>query len=58
MEASLGGRTNNDPSESGFSTMTEVLSQFGRIDLFSACGLGQMRSNGDMRRDLAALITG
>ena len=58
MEASLGIRANNDPSESGFSMMTEVLSQFGHIDLFSACGLGQMRSNGDMRRDLAALITG
>jgi len=58
MEASLGVRANNDPSESGFSTMTEVLSGFGRIDLLSACGIGQTRSNGDWRRDLAPLISG
>ena len=41
MEASIGVRANNDPSESGFSTMTDILSQFGRIDLLSACGIRQ-----------------
>ena len=57
-EASLGVRATNDPSESGFATMTQVLSDFGRIDLFSACGLGQTRYNGDMRRDLSRLVSG
>ena len=56
--ASLGVRASNDPSESGFATMTQVLSEFGRIDLLSACGLGQSRYNGDMKRDISDLVTG
>ena len=56
--ASLGVRASNDPSESGFATMTQVLSEFGRIDLLSACGLGQSRYNGDMTRDVSNLVTG
>ena len=40
IEVLLSIWSNNDPSESGFSTMTQVLAEFGRIDLFSAYGLG------------------
>ena len=54
----MGVRESNDPSESGFATMTQVLSEFGRIDLLSACGLGQSRYNGDMTRDVSNLVTG
>ena len=42
IEVLLGVCANNDPSKSDISTMTQVLADFGCIDLSSACGLGQM----------------
>ncbi len=48
---------NNDLSESGFLAMTQVLSDFGYIDLLSASGIGQTRFNGDIQQDLTTLIT-
>ena len=58
QEASLGMRANNDPSEGNFATFSDVLRYGGRIDLMSAAGIGQMRYNKDMKRDLASLVTG
>ena len=47
--ASLSIRTTSDPSESGFTTMTQVLSQFGSINMLSACRMGQSCYNGEMK---------
>ena len=56
--ATVGVRANNDPSEGGFATLTDILQCSGRISLQSAAGIGQIRYNGDMSRRRKFLVTG
>ena len=56
--ASVGLRATNDPSEGSFATLTDVLCNGGRISLLAAAGIGQMRYNGDMRRNHELAVTG
>ena len=54
----MGMRANNNPSEGNFATFSDVLRYGGRIDLMNAAGIGQMRYNKDMKRDLTSLVSG
>ena len=56
--ASVGLHATNDPSEGSFATLTDVLCNGGRISLLAAAGIGQMRYNGDMRRNHELAVTG
>ena len=56
--ASVGLRATNDPLEGSFATLTDVLCNGGRISLLAAAGIGQMRYNGDMRRNHELAVTG
>jgi hypothetical protein len=56
--ATVGVRANNDPSEGGFATLTDILQCSGRISLQSAAGIGQIWYNGDMARRRKFLVTG
>lgn len=56
--ATFGMRSNNDPSEGSFATLTDVLQMGGRISLASAAAIGQARYNKDMYRDIAKLVSG
>jgi hypothetical protein len=56
--ATVGVPANNDPSEGGFATLTDILQCSGRISLQSAAGIGRIRYNGDMARRRKFLVTG